>query len=169
MPGETDVPGASGAEPIPTPVPAMTPFTVVDPARQQALDLLGPLMRPIARQADQLDLRFRSYLESCRPDFRGGPRPGASRYWFMVWTDKADIEWKDEMATENAAPQALGQDCRLTWIEVVEGAAGVGTALVALEEAARTNGILPGHVEDLLAAHRLSGWREHFDKRRRRQ
>jgi hypothetical protein len=152
------------ASPLATPTP-----TAMELARQRANELLEPLMRPISRQADLLDLRFRYYLESCRPDFRGGPRPGASRYWFIVWTDAAEIEWKDDMVAPAVNPQAGESDCRVTWIEVVEGARSVGTELEAFEQTARANGVLPGHVEVLLVAHRLSGWREHFEKRRRRQ
>jgi len=142
--------------------------TAMEVARQQAMELLEPLIRPISRQSDLLDLRFRYYLESCRPDFRGGPRPGATRYWFILWTDAAQLAWKDDMPAPAVNPQAAGSDCRVTWIEVVEGARSVGSELEAFEETARTNSVLPGHVEVLLAAHRLSGWREHFEKRGRR-
>jgi hypothetical protein len=181
----TEVSGAEEGAPAGTPelvLPTLAPApesrpsalatptpTAMEVARQQAMELLEPLIRPISRQADLLDLRFRYYIESCRPDFRGGPRPGASRYWFILWTDAAQLAWKEDEIPAPVSAQADGSDCRITWIEVLEGARSVGTELEAFEETARTNSVLPGHVEVLLAAHRLSGWREHFEKRRRRE
>ncbi len=150
----------------PTPSAPPTPLTGVDLARQQAHELLDPLIGPIAKEADALDFRFRYYLETCRADFTGAPPVGAGRYWFVVWISRAQIEWSDDRPEPGAPGQADAPDCRGTWVDIFQRAANVADALERFEETAKAKDVPSAFLDQLLAAHRLTGWRESYFRRR---
>ena len=160
--------GAPVVQTTPPPAPATVAApsasakapTGVELARRQASELLEPLIRPIAKEADALDFKFRYYLETCRPDFTGAPQVAAGRYWFVVWASRKEIEWSDDRTEPSVPGKADAPDCRGTWIDLLERAGNVASALQRLEEAARAKEVPPGQVDELLAAHRLTGWRE---------
>ncbi len=151
----------------PAPSVPPTPPTGTERVRRQATELLEPLIRPIAKEADGLDLKFRYYLETCRPDFTGAPQAGGGRFWFVIWVSRAEIEWSDDRAEPSSPGQRDAPDCRGNWIDLFERAGNVASALERLEETARAKDVAPGHVDELLAAHRLTGWRESYFHRRR--
>lgn len=144
---------------VPALIEAPTPTTGMEAERARA----GPLrarLDSLSRKADDLDVAFQTYLDSCqryrtRPfvepsdDSKGGgsiPQVGGpyGRAWFYVWTDRSRSEWP------------MNASCRSLWSGITQDAASVKQELDQIEEVARASGIIPGVMRDLRRAYRLA-------------
>jgi hypothetical protein len=170
-PGDgVDTPAAAdaiAADPAPPPSPGAGGL---EEMRRRAASL-EPRLAALAAEADALDARYASYVAACDPSRaeRAASRPvsgaesTAARNWFAIWSDAPAGGDPSGIRLDADAPIA---DCALVRTDLVSAADVVADGLADLEETARANGVLPGHVRDMLARHRLSGWRESRERRR---
>lgn len=148
--------------------PPVTTLSSMDAVMERAR-ALEPRVRAIAQQADVLDRNFRWYIDACYQKYTSRTWTGTGsgtahvgqygadvgRDWFVVWTSASSIAWQDSWAGESVTSNETTVECRKTWSDIEHGSSTVAGALDAIETQARTGGVLPGHLRDLLAAYHL--------------
>ena len=141
--------------------------------RERAAEL-EPRMAEIARVADRLDDNFRRYVDACYEKYTtadtsgtygGGGRAytqgaAAGRDWFAVYESESEFTYGGTYSQSTSIRNESTPYCRELWSDVIDGAREVNDGIVNLQEQARRNGVLPGHLRDLRRKYRLdwSGW-----------
>lgn len=163
-------PATPAEEPPPQPAEAVR---AADPPRPEgtAVDnsaLIEQQLRELAREADALEERFRSFAASCltsspKPATSAGGTGQAGRNWFNVWnqeTERMARQASSGIPTGSGVPPV---DCLKGWQDAVASANRIAKALSQIQDAARLSGVLPGRWRQLLETYRLEGWDSYAD------
>jgi hypothetical protein len=124
-------------------------------AQRRAVTKLTPRVVALDEMAESLDGRVRHYVTLCRRE-RLSALPlasGARRDWPVpLLLDPAVAPSRQDRASADPA------GCLILWDEVRGQAGRLASALDDMQRLARAEGLLPGHVREALAEHRLEGW-----------
>jgi hypothetical protein len=139
-------PAPSAAAPPSDAYKALTPAvpSPSDERRLEAARAYEQAIAQLARRADALDSRWRTFTGSCYEGRIGG---GFDRPWFALW---------DPRAMQGAVPPG----CGVAFNDVRRTAQDIRDEVLAYEEAARQADVYPGTRRDVLRRYRLdySGW-----------
>jgi len=145
---EGRVPASSSGTPLASLTQAMAPSPAAAPssgdaAREQGTRTYEQTVAELARRADSLDTRWRSFVGAC---YRG-PISNFDRPWFALF---------DARAMQGVVPQG----CSSSFAEIRTAADGIRDGVRAADEAARRGDVLPGTRRDVLRKYRLdyAGW-----------
>ncbi len=124
-------------------------------AQRRAVTKLTPRLVALDEMAEGLDGQLRQYVRACRQE-RLPALPAASgalRDWPVpLLLDPAVAPSREERASVDPA------GCVILWDDIRAQAARLASALDDMRRLARAEGVLPGHVREALAEHRLDGW-----------
>jgi S1-C subfamily serine protease len=145
---EGRVPASSSGTPLVSLTQAMAPSPAAAPSSGDAARELGTrtyeqTVAELARRADSLDARWRSFVGVC---YRG-PSSNFDRPWFALF---------DARAMQGVVPQG----CNSSFAEIRQAADGIRDGIRAADEVARRADVLPGTRRDVLRKNRLdyAGW-----------
>jgi len=113
--------------------------TDADQSRERASKGYEDAIAAVARRADQLDDRWRSFVRVC---YEGQVGTGFDRPWFALWDARA-------------MKGAVSPGCAGTFDDIRRVADDIRGAIGALDEAARQADIYPGTRRDMLRRYRL--------------
>ncbi len=158
LPGR-GVPTFSGGG-VPAPAPSDRTDAADEPgpfgaAQRRAVTKLSPHLVVLDGQAGKLDEQVRRYVRLCRQERAPAvpPESGARRDWPVPLLLDPSFARSPE---ERAAPDPVG--CLALWDDLRGQADGIASRLEEMHRLAAAEGVLPGHVRDALAEHRLEGW-----------
>lgn len=124
-------------------------------AQRRAVTKLTPRVVALDGLAEKVDAQMRLYMKSCRRDQMSlvPPASRARRDWPVpLLADATIAPTRDERAGTDLA------GCLALWEEVRGRADQLASALDDMQNLARAEGLLPGHVRDALAEYRLDAW-----------
>jgi trypsin-like peptidase len=110
-----------------------------DTSRERATQAYEQAVATVARRADQLDDRWRSFVRSC---YNGQIAGGFGRPWFALFDPRA-------------MQGAVSQGCGTTFEDIQRVANEIRSTIGSLDEAARRADVYPGARRDLLRRYRL--------------
>ena len=118
--------------------------SVVEQRRADATRTYEQALGQLARRADTLDDRWRTFTRAC---YRGRIVGSFDRGWFALWD-------------QHAMQGAVSPGCDAAFADLQREADTVRQAVAALEETARQADVLPGTRRELLRTSRLdyAGW-----------
>ena len=135
---------------------------------------LEPKMAEISGQADVLDNEFRRYIDGCYRKYMTANTVGTGvgygtassagaalgRDWFAVWESQSTLQWSESWTQQTVVSNEDTAQCRMLWSDIVARSASVQRDMQAVQEKARRQGVLPGHLRDLRQKYRLDwrGW-----------
>jgi S1-C subfamily serine protease len=114
-----------------------------DSSRERGTRAYEQSIAQLARRADALDERWRSFVAGC---YRGRIAP-SERPWFAVF---------DSRAMQGVVPPG----CGTAFAEITQAADSIRAGILAADETARRADVLPGTRRDVIRSHRLDypGW-----------
>ena len=113
-------------------------------ARDEGTRTYAQAIAAVARRADALDDRWRSFKRVC---YKGLVVGSFDREWFALWDQKA-------------MQGAVAQGCEISFSEIRVTGENIHATVVAADEAARRADVYPGTRRDLLRRYHLdyAGW-----------
>lgn len=123
---------------------AATEASDVDAARERATQMFAATVAQLARQADALDVRWRSFRQAC---YDGRIAGAFDHEWFALWEPRA-------------MEGAVAPGCSAYFAEIRRTAESIHDQLATAEETARRADVYPGTRRDALRRGRLdyAGW-----------
>jgi len=115
-----------------------------DAARERATQVFAAVVAQLSRQADALDVQWRSFTRTC---YDGRIAGSFDREWFALWEP-------------HAMEGAVAPGCTTYYAEIRRAAESIHDQLAGAEETARRGDVYPGARRDALRRGRLdySGW-----------
>jgi hypothetical protein len=162
----------NAAPPTPVQVPTATPpptLSSLDELKARAWTL-EPQVKAIAAEADILDRNFRWYIDACYQKYtgqewtatgrgRGSVTTGGvavGRESFAVWGSESTLAWRESWSGASAISNETTVECRKIWSDIQRGSSLVARGLDRVQDQARVQGVLPGHLRELLAQYSLN-------------